>query len=258
MAILKTYHISQKFLSKMLGWGEITLTRYINGNYTPNISNSARLKELKNPYVFQMTLQRYRTNQVEGDEEKVIKKVQDRVYCELAKMEKSSGKIYDVVNWFLSQSSEEEPLTHLALQKLLYFTQGWSKVLLGREMFDEDCQAWVHGAVYPKVYEYFKQFKYNPLPKVEIKDQLEEEELKVLKAIKKFYFDVYSAKALEEICHREEPYIKARKGYRNEEICHKVINKKDISLYYNQISEKYNITLVNISNIRVYLNAILS
>lgn len=39
LEILETYNISQKFLSKLLGWGEITLTRYLSGNYTPNHFN---------------------------------------------------------------------------------------------------------------------------------------------------------------------------------------------------------------------------
>ena len=73
LEILKAYNISQKFLSKALGWGEITLTRYISGNYTPNISNSNRLKELKNPYIFQMLLQDYCEEHRTEHEEKAIK-----------------------------------------------------------------------------------------------------------------------------------------------------------------------------------------
>lgn len=45
--------MSQKLLSRLLGWGEITLTRYISGGYTPNAPNSEKLKSLKDPYVFQ-------------------------------------------------------------------------------------------------------------------------------------------------------------------------------------------------------------
>jgi putative zinc finger/helix-turn-helix YgiT family protein len=42
--ILSKYNVSQKFLSRLLGWGEITLTRYISGGYTPNKVNSDKLK----------------------------------------------------------------------------------------------------------------------------------------------------------------------------------------------------------------------
>ena len=27
----------------------------------------------------------------------------------------------------------------------------------------EDCRAWVHGPIYPEVYELFRDFKYNPI-----------------------------------------------------------------------------------------------
>lgn len=73
---------------------------------------------------------------------------------QLNRLTETHGKIFDVVNWFLAQTSDDTPVTHLALQKLLYFTQSWSSVLLDNEIFTDDCQAWVHGAVYPNVYEY--------------------------------------------------------------------------------------------------------
>lgn len=256
--ILELYKVSQKFLSKLLGWGEITLTRYINGNYTPNAANSNRLKELKNPYVFQMLLHNFHYEHSENNEEKLLKKAQGGVYHELDKIRETQGRIFDVVNWFLSQSSEEAPITHLALQKLLYFVQSWSKTLLGYPMFFDDCQAWVHGAVYPKVYDIFKQFKYTPLPKIEKDFEFKDQEWKILNAVKKYYFDMYSAKALEEICHREEPYIEARKGIAAEEASHTVIDMERIGTYYTRISQKYNICLSDMSNIKVYLNIILS
>lgn len=257
LEILERYHVSQKFLSRLLGWGEITLTRYVNKNYTPSISNSNRLKELKNPYVFQGLLQNYHMGNLEKEEEKAFQKAKRSVSQELLAMGASQGKIFHVVNWFLSQSSEEVPITHLALQKLLYFTQSWSRVLLGEELFGEDCQAWAHGAVYPKVYHVFREFKYMPLPKVEEALPWKKEELEVLNAVKMCYFDVYCAKALEEICHREEPYKKARKGLKEGEICHKVIDKEEVSLYYSEVAEKYHIKLENLWNIREYLNEIL-
>lgn len=258
LEILATYNISQKFLSKLLGWGEITLTRYLSGNYTPNLSNSNRLKELRNPYVFQMLLQNYKEEHRGENEEKSLNKAQNRLNNQFDKLKENKGKMFDVINWFLAQASEDVPITHLALQKLLYFTQSWSIALLGEELFYDDCQAWAHGAVYPRVYTYFKQFKYMPLPRVDKMAKFEERELKVLNAVKKYYFDIYNAKALEEICHREKPYIEARTGYAEGEVCHEVINKEKISSYYNAVSKEYDINLFNISNIKNYLNAILA
>ena len=38
-----------------------------------------------------------------------------------------------------------EDITPLALQKALYYVQGFYYAFEGRFLFDEDCEAWVHG-----------------------------------------------------------------------------------------------------------------
>lgn len=258
LEILDKYNTSQKFLSKLLGWGDITLTRYITGNYTPNQENSARLKSLLNPYVFQNLLN---TKCLETDgaikEEKSFEKSQSKVNYELQKNEHEKGKIFLVINWFLAQSSEELPMTHLALQKLLYFVQSWSVALTGEWMFEDECQAWAHGAVYPEIYEMFKHFGYQPLPQVHIDEVLSEENLKVLNLVKNYYYDVYNAKTLEKVCHLEAPYEEARVGYLEEQWCQEVIDKDKIKTYYIHLAEKYNISLDNTSGVKRYLNELL-
>ena len=172
-------------------------------------------------------------------------------------MENNKGKIYQVVNWFLSQSNVENRITHLALQKLLYFTQGWSLALNNKCMFHDDCEAWVHGAVYRNVYEEFKKFKYNPLPYIDKKIELSPEEIVVLENVKKYYFEVYTPKTLELICHLEEPYKKIRMGY--DETCKSedIIPKELIKDYYLKVAKKYDINVETIDNIKLYLNELL-
>jgi uncharacterized phage-associated protein len=43
--------------------------------------------------------------------------------------------------------SEPEHLTHMRLQKLLYYVQGWSLAATGERFFDGEIQAWTHGPV---------------------------------------------------------------------------------------------------------------
>ena len=252
LEILERYNVSQKFLSRLMGWGEITLTRYIGGNYTPNAANSSKLKELKNPYVFQMLLQNFHDGQTGKEDEKLFKKAQAACQGEINKVDEKNGKIFSVVNWFLSQSSEDAPLTHIALQKLLYFVQGWSRALLGETMFADECQAGVHGLVYPVVYDIFKQFGTAPLPGVEEPSVFEEREQTILNAVKKYYFDIYCTKALEEICHREEPYMEVAGGTR-----HTAMAADRIFAYYSRICQIYNISMENLSNVKTYLNTVL-
>lgn len=247
--IISKYDASQKLLSRLLGWGEITLTRYMSGGYTPNAVNSDKLKSLRDPYV----LQKIMNDKTEKEREDIgspssLIKLQLSVNRELEKMESKAGKIYQIVNWFLNQTSEDNPITHLALQKLLYFSQSWNKVWNGQWLFEDECEAWVHGAVYRNVYDEFKKFRYMPLPKVSTEVRLEEKEIEVLEFVKKYYFDIYSAKTLETICHLEQPY----------ELAKEILEKKDIETYYTRIAREYHISKDNQENIKGYLNALLA
>ena len=256
--IISKYDASQKFLSRMLGWGEITLTRYVNNNFTPNKINSDKLRRIQDPYVFKRILdEKIEESDGKIKEESAFVRLQDSVIRHIEYLEKSNGKIYQVVNWFLSQSNDENRITHLALQKLLYFSQGWNLALNNKCLFDDDCEAWVHGAVYRNIYDEFKQFKYNPLPYVEKDVDLSPEEVTVLENVKRFYFEVYTPKTLELICHLEEPYKIVRKGHSESNRSGEIINKQLIRDYYFDIARKYNITTESLDNIKLYLNDLL-
>lgn len=254
VSIVNKYNASQKFLSRILGWGEITLTRYITGGYTPNATNSHKLRELKNPYIVQdLLIKKCEDTDGEITKEKSFEKMQTKINEEIDILE-NEEKIYQVIDWYLMQTTYENPITHLALQKLLYFSQSWCKALTGKWLFEDDCQAWVHGAVYPNVYEQFKIFKYNPLPKIKKQIKLEPQELEVLMFVKRFYFDVYNAKGLENICHKELPYKEARNGCDVKEVSKKTIAKETIEKYYREIVHRYNIAINEEKGIKEYLS----
>lgn len=251
--ILKKYNVSQKTMSKLLGWGEITLTRYITKNYTPNKENSDLLKKINNPYIFQKYLNEEIKKENSSIEKKLIVKCQKEVNNTLTEMENKNGKIYKVINWFLCESNNDNPISHLALQKTLYFVQAWSKIINGQWIFSDDCQAWVHGAVYPEIYETFKDFKYDTLPQLSKEIDLDSKEIKLLEFVKRYYTDVYTPKALENICHQEDPYKLARIGKDINEKSNEIIEKENIIKYYNTIANKYQISSNSFEGIKKYL-----
>lgn len=258
LEILAMYSVSQKYLSKLLGWGEITLTRYISGGYTPNIQNSQKLKSLKDPYVVKkIMLEKIEETGGEIQKESSFQKLVQSVNNQIKNIELKKGKIYEVVNWFLSQVDDYDYITHLALQKLLYFSQGWSYVFNGCSLFDNDCEAWVHGAVYRIIFDEFKKFKYNPLPKMDKTTSLSQEEIAVLEFVKRYYFNVYTAKTLEEICHLEEPFQLVRKDVDADKNSEKIIEKTFIRDYYREIAQKYDVSIHNQENVKMYLNELL-
>jgi len=76
-------------------------------------------------------------------------------------------KAIDVANYILTLEDEDagDLMSHLKLQKLLYYSQGFTLALLNRPLFAEKVVAWQHGPVVPAVWEEFKRYKDNPIPK---------------------------------------------------------------------------------------------
>ena len=132
------------------------------------------------------------------------------------------------------------------LQKLLYFIQGVYSALYGRQIFEEDCRAWVHGPVYPEVYELFRDFKYNPIEDARFallngtKDALTDNEKRVIELVVNT-FGMYGGKVLEKITHNEEPWIEARKGYGDSIPSNEILSKERIMQYYTITNQKYGI-----------------
>ena len=74
---------------------------------------------------------------------------------------------YDIANWFLWYNEVQqmkyesdndnydvyEGLTHLKIQKLLYYADGVNLVVNGKPLFKEKIYAWPHGPVVKEVYE---------------------------------------------------------------------------------------------------------
>lgn len=259
MEIIDTYNVSQKFLSKMLGWGEITLSRYINGGSTPNKINSDRLKTLRNPYVYLSELENAEKRQGKNLQNEVsYRKSQKSINAILDKLERDKGKIFSVANWFMSQSADDNPITHSALQKLLYFTQGWSIVILGKWIFQDECQVRAYGAVYDAVYDMFGNFENNPLPGIDKTINLDDREKELVQFIKQYYGDIYTAKTLEKICYYEEPYRIARSVCNENDLSFNAIRKDDMKAYYFDISDRFHISYSSMNGVRNYLYYLLN
>lgn len=79
----------------------------------------------------------------------------------------------DIAKWFLWKNKVEqleneteyddkyevyEGLSHLKLQKLLYYAQGVNLALNNVPLFDDKILAWMHGPVIKNVYEKFKKY----------------------------------------------------------------------------------------------------
>lgn len=57
--------------------------------------------------------------------------------------------MYNISLYYISKTKEMDPLS---LQKILYFSEGFSKIFLNYSLFNDLPEAWIHGPVYREIY----------------------------------------------------------------------------------------------------------
>lgn len=72
----------------------------------------------------------------------------------------------DVSKYFLmcTDPNDDERISNLKLQKLLYYAQGFHLAMYGKPLFGDEVQAWTHGPVVPEVYRYYKEHGSGAIP----------------------------------------------------------------------------------------------
>lgn len=245
--ILEKYDIGKRPLSLLLGWGETTLTRFVSGDIpSKTYSNQLkRMNESPEDFLELLVMNKDRITEIAYRKsfeasKSVISEVKP---CTVA------SRIESACNYIITRSHE---ITPLALQKLLYFTQAFHKVFVGTFIFNEDCEAWIHGPVYRDIYFKYNDHGYNPI-KDNLKQfecfDLSDSEREVLDTVIN-YFGCYSGKILESITHIEAPWKETRDGLAEDEASNRIIEKDLIEKYFNHVYEKYN--MLNIADIRDY------
>lgn len=236
--LMKIYKIGKAPLSLALGFGEVTIPRYLEGQVPSKEYSDVVRTALASPAYMKQKLMENR------------EKLTDAAYKKAMASASSIESLFSVSEKMLSVIAyvfeKLEEVTPLMLQKLLYFIQGVYSALYGKPIFEEDCRAWVHGPVYPEVYELFRDFKYNPIDDARFAllegtvDALTEEEKNVIDLVVNT-FGMYGGKVLERITHNEAPWKEARKGYGDSIPSSELLPKDRIMRYYAAINQKYGI-----------------
>ena len=221
--ILRDYSISQKNLSLMLDWGEITLTRYVERTSVPGVKNSARLQSLENPYIYQELLnQKIAETGGEVLKEKYFRKTQSRASEKIRSVENEGNRTMAAANWLLSKSSGLQPLSDQTLNDLIYLAELWSPLLSGKCLFPdgEEC-----------LKKHFAVFGERSLPILRFETELSPEEKCILEFLKENCFDIFSALTLKKLREREEftEEMRRRVGSAVEKLAY------DTSLYSRRI-----------------------
>lgn len=245
--ILSKYKIGKKPLSKLLGWGEVTLIRYLNGDVPSKVYSAQLYKILNDEEYMSKILEENKgliTEKAYNNVKKAINQLKE------TKFQTSIESEIEIISEYIITIGKE--ITPLSLQKILYYAQGFYKAFFGKFLFEDDCQAWVHGPVYVNIYEKYKEFKSANISidtDYEVEDIIVDEKREILDVIIK-YFGYYNGKALEKMSHYETPWINARKGLLPTENSNNIINKKDIKEYFEKVKNKYD--MLNILDIKKY------
>ena len=232
--LMKLYKIGKGPLSLALGFGEVTIPRYLEGQIPSKEYSDIIKSALSSPAFMREKLAGNREKLTDAAYKKAMAAAEglEVLFCVSEKMLGVIACIFE----------ELEEVTPLMLQKLLYFIQGIYSALYGKPLFEEDCRAWVHGPVYPEVYTLFRDFKYNPIDDVRFgllkgtDDVLTEEERDVIDRVVNT-FGIYGGKVLERITHNEGPWKSARKGYGDQVPSSELVSKDSIRKYYESVNE---------------------
>jgi uncharacterized phage-associated protein len=106
----------------------------------------------------------------------------------------------------LGLAAKEGGITHLKLQKLLYYAQGAALALTGEPLFDDEIYAWKHGPVVLSVYQAYKKHKDAPiLPKHKATTLPTFQQQFVSEVYAKYRR--FDASDLVRMTHKEQPWI---------------------------------------------------
>lgn len=117
----------------------------------------------------------------------------------------------DLADWFVRRADLEsgDAMTHLKLQKLLYYAQAWHLANYNRRLFDEDLKAWTHGPVVPSVWHKYRNFGWDIIQPAKTAAKVADATASFLENVYNIY-GKYSGKALEDLTHDELPWKEAR------------------------------------------------
>ncbi len=145
----------------------------------------------------------------------------------------------DTARFFLRLAADEEPeaapLTHMHVQKLLYYVQGLSLAYRDAPMFEDEIQAWRHGPVVASVYPVFSCYGGNPVPGSEATPvSIRQEDRGFIRTVWDSYRG-HSVFALSQMTHEEAPWKDAREGYDRNEPSTEEITQDSLKEFFSEM-----------------------
>ena len=252
LEIPQKYNIGKRPLSLLLGWGEMTFTRYCEGDMPTKQYSDILQRIYDEPGFYLSLLEDGKENlksQMAYEKSKratlKILSVQRPEACKEYKeyKEYKACKVDMVINYLLFRC---EDITPLALQKALYYIQGFYYAFTNSYLFTEDCEAWVHGPVYREIYNRYSGYHFDPIEsnnKIDISMFTDPEKAVIDSVIQNIC--CYSGKILEQFTHSEMPWLKTRGDLPADVNSNRIISKEAIGEYFAAVKQKYDMLSPN-------------
>lgn len=134
------------------------------------------------------------------------------------------------------------PMSHLKLQKLLFYCEAYHLAYFKTSLIEEDFEAWVHGPVCREVFDVYKNkaVLYKDLvfdgDGSEVMSQIDKiglssDQIALLNDVLNT-LNAWTAFELESATHREYPWIQARAGVASGDRCANKISKETMREFY--------------------------
>ena len=203
------YCIGKRPLSLLLGWGELTYTRLLDGN-SPSPQHAAELRRLlDDPAAYARLL--------ETGRDRITEMAYVRSFRAVDLLLKDQGgairatRVFAVADRLCSLAKGD--ITPSALQRLVYYAQGIGFAKLDSPLFDELPRAAASGPLYDRIYEGYTYDEIQRAANAEIAmdaEILSKKDLEVIDSAYERYGDM-SGQALSRASRDESPWKKARK-----------------------------------------------
>jgi len=225
--ILDHYRIGKKPLAKLLGWGETTIIRYMDGD-TPTIEYSNKLQMLmKYPeYYYNLLLKR------KDCLTKVAYRKSKQAVIDYIMSSKISAVAYYIINLCNGDISGRY------IQYLLYYAQVFSLAICDMELFSEDCLVNNELIPYRKLYDKMRE---SGIHNLEIgKDYLMPNEKELVDLVFES-MTWYGPRALETLILYDKSHMKISRDQDN----NRIFSKETLKTYYKELFRGYQVRSMN-------------
>lgn len=221
--ILDNYCIGKKPLAKLLGWGETTIIRYMEGDI-PTAEYSNKLREIANnpPFYYDLLLKN----------EENLTRVAFRKSRQAVLAKLMESKLSLIAQYIISLV--EGDASPLFVQAVLYYAQGFCFALYDRELFEDDYGVSQGNIPYLGLYEDMKKHGVNVL-EVPV-ENLAKDEIELIDSVTES-LSWYGPRTIKAAMASERVHYRISRDKNN----NRIISKELIKRVFKELIEKYNI-----------------